>query len=222
MRSRSKCASFSSRCTSCISTGPRGPAVTEFWSSSTGLPNPVVSFASRLSLVGHAPLLALCSGNGCAARLLALTLAAHAAKLHGDRVGPADAGDLAGRPDGVQLLVLHVADEPAARADEVMVPGRVGVVARRPRRERDPRDQPALRERRERAVHGVQRDRRHPLANGLVHRLHVGVRLVGGDHAQDLEPLMRQTQARVPDALREQRDAALDLLIRYGHVHLPF
>src|SRR3569833_175955 len=37
-RSRLKCASFSKRCTSCIKTGPRAPAVSEFWLSATGLP----------------------------------------------------------------------------------------------------------------------------------------------------------------------------------------
>ena len=42
MRSRSKCPSFSSRCVSCMSTGPLGPAVSLFWSSPTGLPNAVV------------------------------------------------------------------------------------------------------------------------------------------------------------------------------------
>src|SRR3569832_2493004 len=41
-RSRLKCASFSKRCTSCIKTGPRAPAVSEFWLSATGLPTTVV------------------------------------------------------------------------------------------------------------------------------------------------------------------------------------
>src|SRR3569832_142037 len=41
-RSRLKCASFSKRCTSCIKTGPRAPAVSEFWLSATGLPAAVV------------------------------------------------------------------------------------------------------------------------------------------------------------------------------------
>src|SRR4030042_1774469 len=42
MRSRSKCPIFSSKWTSCISTGPELPAVLLFWSFSTGAPKPVV------------------------------------------------------------------------------------------------------------------------------------------------------------------------------------
>jgi hypothetical protein len=38
MRSRLKCAIFSINSRSCINTGPRGPAVSEFWFSPTGAP----------------------------------------------------------------------------------------------------------------------------------------------------------------------------------------
>src|ERR1700722_3470196 len=41
--SRSKCASFSRNQTSCRSAGPRGPAVSVFWLSTTGAPKAVVS-----------------------------------------------------------------------------------------------------------------------------------------------------------------------------------
>src|SRR5436190_11680101 len=43
MRSRFWWASFSNRTKSCISTGPRGPAVMLFWLSETGMPLSVVS-----------------------------------------------------------------------------------------------------------------------------------------------------------------------------------
>src|SRR5438445_2436485 len=43
MRSRFWWASFSNRTKSCISTGPRGPAVMLFWLSETGMPPSVVS-----------------------------------------------------------------------------------------------------------------------------------------------------------------------------------
>src|SRR4051794_30313119 len=42
MRSRLKCAIFSMSSKSCISTGPRGPIVSEFWLSPTGAPAAVV------------------------------------------------------------------------------------------------------------------------------------------------------------------------------------
>src|SRR5437870_3955866 len=42
MRSRFWWASFSNRMKSCISTGPRGPAVMLFWLSETGMPESVV------------------------------------------------------------------------------------------------------------------------------------------------------------------------------------
>src|SRR5258708_6103620 len=42
MRSRFWWASFSNRMKSCISTGPRGPAVILFWLSETGMPESVV------------------------------------------------------------------------------------------------------------------------------------------------------------------------------------
>ena len=44
MHSRLKWAIFSSRWKSCSRSGPRGPAVSEFWLSTTGMPSAVVSF----------------------------------------------------------------------------------------------------------------------------------------------------------------------------------
>src|SRR4029078_7138119 len=51
MRSRFWCASFSRRWKSCIRSGPRGPALSEFWLSPTGAP-PAVVIVGLLSAIG--------------------------------------------------------------------------------------------------------------------------------------------------------------------------
>lgn len=129
-----------------------------------------------------------------------------------------DLGDehAAQSPDGVrdaervEVRAHEIPRQAATGADVVVVVVQVRVEANAfaPRPER--RDEPQVVEHPERAVDGVNRQRRHPFADSAEHGVRVRVLQARGDFAEDLEALVCELDARGPDGRLESVDPPVD------------
>ena len=133
-------------------------------------------------------------------------------QLHLDRLDPAQGAGARRHRQGVEPCVHDVADQPAAAADEVVVPGDVGVIAGGAGRRDNPLDEAEFSEAGQGAVHRVERDGRHLPAHGAEDALDVGVLIAGGDLAHDLEPLVSEAQAGGAQGSGQRSDASLTFL----------